>query len=149
MDNLFRKISIGLAFIGLLDSLYLTGVKFTGQYALCGPVGDCESVNSSIYSEVYGIPIALLGALAYLGILISLFAEGKNVLGRDTLRLMVFGISLVGVIFSIYLTYIEIAVLKAICPYCVLSAIILVILLVLSTLRVAHGVSLPREEYPI
>lgn len=149
MDSLFRKLSTGLAVIGLLDSLYLTGVKFTGRYALCGPIGDCESVNSSIYSEVYGIPIALLGAIAYLVILIALLSEGKTKIGQENTRLVVFGISLVGVIYSIYLTYIEIAVLKAICPYCVLSAIILVILLVLSTLRVTRGESLSHGEYQI
>lgn len=149
MDGFFRKVSIGLAALGLVDSLYLTGVKFSGKYALCGPLGDCESVNSSIYSEVYGIPIALLGAIAYLTILLLLLFEGNIFIGKENARLIVFGISLVGVIYSIYLTYIEIAVLRAICPYCVLSAIILVILLGLSTLRVTRGEGLPREEYQL
>lgn len=147
MNGLFRKVSIGLAATGLVDSLYLTWVKFTGKYALCGPIGDCESVNSSIYSEVYGIPIALLGALAYLIILLLLLLEGNIIFGRENARLAVFGISLVGVIYSIYLTYIEVIVLKAICPYCVLSAIILVILFLLSTVRVTRGEGLPREGY--
>lgn len=135
MDNRIRVILIVLAIIGLIDSVYLTWVKYTDQYALCGPIGNCESVNTSQYSEIFGIPIALLGAGAYLVIIVLLLVESRNEFMHEYSSLLVFGISLIGVLYSIYLTYIEIAVLRAICPYCVISAIVLVLLLVLSTIR--------------
>lgn len=135
MDNRLRLISIILAIIGLIDSIYLAWVKYTDQYALCGPIGNCESVNTSQYSEIWGIPIALLGAGAYLVIIVLLLLEERSELMREYSPLLVFGLSLVGVLYSIYLTYIEVAVLQAICPYCVISAVVLVLLLVLSTIR--------------
>jgi uncharacterized membrane protein len=124
--------SIILALIGLGDSVYLTYVKVTDQLALCGNLGDCESVNNSVYSEIGGVPIALLGAGAYLAILAALYVQRKYAQWYETAVLVVFGLSLVGVIYSAYLTYIEIAVLRAICPYCVVSAIVLLALLGIS-----------------
>jgi uncharacterized membrane protein len=144
MDNKIKIISIGLAFIGVVDSLYLTFVKYTGQYSLCGAIGDCESVNSSKYSEFAGIPIALLGAGAYLLIVLLLLVENRSSLLREYIPILVFGLTLVGVLYSIYLTYLEIAVLKAICPYCALSAVILVVLFVLSSVRLWRGFPEPH-----
>lgn len=143
MDNKIKYTSIGLAFIGVVDSLYLTFVKYTGQYTLCGTIGDCASVNSSKYSEIGGVPIALLGTGAYLLILSLLLVENRSSFWREFAPVLVFGLTLVGVLYSIYLTYLEIAVLKAICPYCVLSAAILVVLFVLSSVRLWRGFSKP------
>lgn len=135
MDHKIRVASMILASLGLLDSIYLTWLKFSGQYAFCGPIGNCESVNSSVYSEIFGIPIALLGAGAYLTIVVLLFLERSGLFWREYSPLAIFGISLIGMLYSIYLTYVEIAILREICPYCVISAIILVVLLVLSSIR--------------
>ena len=146
LDNKFRIASLILAVLGLLDSIYLTWVKFSGKYALCGPIGNCESVNTSQYSEVFGIPIALLGAGAYLVVIISLSLESRGSFWAEYSPIIVFGISLIGVLYSIYLTYIEVAVLKAICPYCVISAIILVILLVLSSIRLRQSLGEPDAQ---
>ncbi len=146
LDNKLRIVSLILAVLGLLDSIYLTWVKFSGKYALCGPIGDCESVNTSQYSEVFGIPIALLGAGAYLVVIISLSLESRGSFWAEYSPIIVFGISLIGVLYSIYLTYIEVAVLKAICPYCVISAIILVLLLVLSSIRLRQSLGEPDAQ---
>lgn len=143
IDRKLRLLSIILAAVGLLDSIYLTYVKIANRYALCGPIGDCESVNSSQYSEVYGIPIALFGAGAYLIIILLLGLEFRGGSWREYGPMSVFGISLAGVLYSAYLTYIEIAVLRAICPYCVVSAVVLVLLLVLTILRLLGE----QEEY--
>jgi len=137
MDRKLRTSSIILAVLGMLDSIYLVWVKLTGAYALCGPIGNCESVNSSQYSEIYGIPIALLGAGAYSMMIILLILEDRGQIWAEYGPMIVFGMSLIGVLYSFYLTYIEVAVLKAICPYCVISAIILVILLALSVIRLS------------
>ena len=146
MDGKLRRASILLAVLGLLDSIYLGWVKFTGAYALCGPIGNCESVNSSQYSEIFGIPIALLGAGAYAIMIVLLLLENRCQIWAELSSMIVFGMSLIGVLYSIYLTYIEVAVLKAICPYCVISAIILVILLLLSGIRLSISL---REPDPL
>jgi len=146
MDGKMRRASILLAVLGLLDSIYLVWVKYTGAYALCGPIGNCESVNSSQYSEIFGIPISLLGAGAYAIIIVLLLLENRGQFWAEFGSMIVFGMSLIGVLYSIYLTYIEIVVLKAICPYCVISAIILFILLFLSGIRLS--ISLGESDEP-
>jgi uncharacterized membrane protein len=125
--------------IGLVDSLYLTWVKVTHRVAFCGTYGGCETISSSSYSSILGIPIALFGAGAYLAILLLLFLETKGQFWRDNSPVIVFGITLVGVLYSIYLTYLEVAVIHAICPYCVLSAIAMLVLFILSILRLVRG----------
>ena len=141
-----RISSLILAFLGLLDSINLSWVRISGKYALCGPIGNCESVNTSQYSEVFGIPIALLGAGAYLVLIISLSLEYKSSYWEEYSPIIVFGISLIGVLYSIFLTYIEVAVLNAICPYCVISAVILVLLLVLSSIRLRQSLGEPDAQ---
>ena len=64
--------SIILALIGLVDSVYLTWIKITNQEAICSSIGDCEAVNTSVYSEIAGIPIAFLGVGAYLAMIAAL-----------------------------------------------------------------------------
>jgi len=142
-DSRLRSISIILAGIGLLDSIYLTWIKLANQYAICGPIGDCESVNSSPYAEIAGIPIALFGAGAYLLIIVLLFLEQRDGFWSEYGTMLVFGLSLVGVLYSGYLTYLELFVIRAICPYCVLSAVVLVLLLTISILRLVRN---PGEE---
>ncbi|MBE3086010.1 MAG: vitamin K epoxide reductase family protein [Bacteroidetes bacterium] len=122
--------------IGLIDAFYLTWEKISGNPALCiQGLGDCYSVNNSTYSEFFGIPVAVLGAGVYLLILAVLFLEQKNSFFKSNSTFFVFGITLVGTLFSAYLTYIEIAVIKKICPFCVISAITMLVLLVFSVVR--------------
>ena len=138
MNGKFRLSSFILAGIGFVDSLYLTYVKLSNSYAICGPIGDCESVNTSKYAEIAGIPIALLGVGAYLIIILLLLMENRGDYWAEYGPIMVFGISLAGVLYSAYLTYVEIYVLRAICPYCVVSAVVLVLLLALATTRLVR-----------
>ena len=138
MNGKFRLSSFILAGIGFVDSLYLTYVKLSNSYAICGPIGDCESVNTSKYAEIAGIPIALLGVGAYLVIILLLLMENRGDYWAEYGSIMVFGISLAGVLYSAYLTYVEIYVLRAICPYCVVSAVVLVLLLALATTRLVR-----------
>jgi uncharacterized membrane protein len=96
-------------------------------------------VNSSPYAEFFGIPIALIGAISYLIMIGLLLTEDRGKFWTEYNPILMFGLTLSAVIYSIYLTYLEIAVLRAVCPYCVLSAAILVVLLVLSSLRLWRG----------
>ena len=121
-----------LAVAGFGISLYLLAVHWhwIGK-AECLGVGDCELVNASKWAELFGIPVSLLGALTYL----SFMGLGVLIwrgLFEDYTRLAVFFISVVGVAFSAYLTYIELFVLYQICPWCVFSAIIITLICILS-----------------
>ena len=142
-----KKIRISIAvvsLIGLLDSLYLSWVEFTHREAFCGGYGDCQTVANSPYSEIAGIPIAILGMGAYLVILGLLYIEQRGGFWLEYSPLIIFGISLVGVIYSIYLTYLEIAVIYAICPYCVLSAVAMLLIFILSIVRLI--INAPSED---
>jgi uncharacterized membrane protein len=127
--------SIALALIGLVDSIYLSWVKLANQTASCAAIGDCEAVNNSRYAEVAGVPIALIGAAGYLLILILLFVDRPGGPENEAVRFALFGVTLAGTVYSIYLTYIELFVLRAVCPFCVLSAVIMAGLFVLSIIR--------------
>ena len=134
-------VSVLLVLAGAVDSAYLAFLKFTGTVAACSNIGDCEAVNNSKFAEIGGIPLALLGLLGYLAILAFLVLETRFPSWKDGLHLSVFGFTLAGTIYSAYLTYIEIAVLHAICPYCVVSAVVMLLLFVISIMR------LRRLEY--
>jgi len=135
MNKKLTWASIFLALVGVLDSTYLFIFKLSKNNAMCLGNGDCATVNASRYSEIYGIPVSLLGLLAYLAILALLIFEYRNILTKGNSNLLVFGISLVGVIFSAYLTYIEYFVIFAVCPFCILSAIVITILFIISIFK--------------
>ena len=134
-NNIFRWASIVVAVIGLIDSIYLSYVKIANTEVYCGGSSACDTVNNSPYAELAGIPIAYLGLLAYIVILILLLVEDRGDFWGEYSPLIVFGMTLAGSLYSIYLTYIEVAVLKAICPYCVVSAIAMLLLLIFSIVR--------------
>jgi len=127
------------AFIGLVTSIYLTVMKFTNNQGMClEGLGDCWSVNNSIYSEFIGIPIALFGVGAYLSIISLLWVETRSVFWENNAPMLLFGVTLAGVIISGYLTYVEVAILEAICPFCVVSALAMVILFLVNTSRLVN-----------
>lgn len=144
--GILRKISVIVAVIGLTDSIYLTWIKLSQNTAICSNIGDCEAVNNSIYSEVNGIPIALLGAGAYGIILGILLLESRYDLLEAYGNQIIYGITMVGFLYSVYLTYLEIYVLRAICPFCVVSAVAIFILFLLSIVRL---VGRDAETYPV
>ena len=121
-------IALAAGIAGVVDSVYLTWIKLTGSYATCGPIGNCEAVNSSRYAEIAGIPIALIGILGYLAIIAVVVLEPRLPDQKEGLLLAFFGFTLTGTIYSAYLTYVELVVLNAICPYCVISAVLMLIL---------------------
>jgi uncharacterized membrane protein len=137
-DAKLRRTAMIVAGIGLLDALYLSYVKIINSQVYCGTSEQCDIVNNSSYSEIGGIPIAYLGLGAYLVILALLLLERRSPFWKENSPLALFGISLAGVIYSAYLTYIEIAVLHAICPYCVVSAIAMLFLFIIAIFRLVQ-----------
>lgn len=131
--------SLVLSLVGLIDSVYLTWVKVAGAYDSCIGIGRCDIVNQSRFSELWGQPVALFGALTYLGLILLLLGEHFLPGRQEPIRIIFFGISLIGVLFSAYLTYIEVAILHAICPYCVISAVVITIVWIISIVRLLGG----------
>jgi uncharacterized membrane protein len=135
-EKILWATSIFLTLVGVVDSMYLTYVKIgRSTPAFCAPGGGCDVVNASPYSEIAGIPIAILGGGAYLALLFLLLLETSKPELQYSSLLTQFGINLVGVLYSAYLTYLELFVIHAICPYCVVSAICMGILLIISSIR--------------
>jgi uncharacterized membrane protein len=115
-----RVTLILLATAGLGVAGYLTYVHYAGISPVCTTGGSCEKVQTSAYSELLGIPVALIGLLGYAAILAALLARET-----ETTRFAVSALTLTGFAFSAYLTYREIYSIHAICEWCVSSAIIL------------------------
>jgi uncharacterized membrane protein len=123
-----------LSVIGLGVAVYMTYVETQSVEAFCGPVGDCNAVQSSSYSKLWGIlPVGLLGAAGYVAIFAAWFAGRQNWGWLSTFApVAVFGMALFGTVFSIYLTYLELFVIYAVCIWCVSSAIIITLQLLSS-----------------
>jgi len=127
----FAILILGIA--GMVDAGYLSWTKLVNTVIVCAPgFGDCNSVNNSSYADLYGIPVAYLGLLSYLFISVLAFILIQKKSEILWINHLIFIITLVGVLFSGYLTYIELAVLEAICFYCVISAVLMLILFVIS-----------------
>ena len=135
MDKWLYRASVALVILGLLVSIYMTIYKFTGDDGMCLGSGDCHTVNASKYSEVNGIPVAIFGIGGYLAILAVLYFENSNRFFKQNATLMIFGMSLTGFLFTVWLIYVEIALLKAICPFCVTSQVAMTIIFILAVAR--------------
>ena len=135
-----RTIAIIAACLGILDSIYLLLIMVLTNKNMCiQGVGDCWSVNTSRYSEIFGFPTSALGIAAYAVILGLWIWLPRNEFTQRNVPIANFMLSMIGVIYSAYLTYLEIAVIKAICPFCVLSAILFVFLFIVSLLQLTQG----------
>jgi uncharacterized membrane protein len=138
MDKSLYRFSIALGLLGIFVSIYMTIFKLTENQKMCLGNGGCSVVNSSSYSEVSGIPVALIGVGGYLVILaLLLFEKRTNFLILNG-TMLVFGLSLVGFLFTLYLIYVELALIHALCPFCVTSQITMTILFILSVIRLVR-----------
>lgn len=121
-----------LLLVGLVVAGYLSYVEVNQVEAVCGPVGECNIVQSSPYARIMGIPVAILGILSYLAIG-ALWLGQRLVDGRFrhliTLALLV--LTIAGTIFSMYLTALELLVIGAVCAWCLTSAVVTTLLMVL------------------
>lgn len=138
MDKWIYRISIALAVLGMLVSIYMTIFKLTENPNMCLGNGGCSTVNSSIYSEISGIPVALVGVGGYLAILALLLLENRISFLKTNGTMAIFGLALVGFFFTLYLVYVELALIHALCPFCVTSQITMTILFILSVIRLVR-----------
>jgi uncharacterized membrane protein/thiol-disulfide isomerase/thioredoxin len=111
---------------------YLSYVETQEVSAVCGPVGDCNAVQNSPYATLFGIlPVGVLGLLGYLGLLAAWLAQKYIPRLQKTAAMAFLYMALFAVVFSLYLTYLEPFVIKAVCMWCITSAWLVTILLLL------------------
>jgi uncharacterized membrane protein len=132
---LFRRISLGLVVLGILVAGYLSWAYLSNTDVLCSGVGGCDMVRQSAYSRVLGVPVAVIGLAGYFAILAVFVLEEIDSSLADSAPILVFGLSLVGTLYSAYLTYLEIFVIFAVCPYCVVSAIVMTLIFAIALHR--------------
>jgi uncharacterized membrane protein len=128
-----RAAAIAVALAGLGIATYLTVVHYAGGEPVCAVAHGCAIVQTSDYSELAGVPVALLGVLGYVGVLTSLARDG------EAWRTAAAFLSLAGLGFSGWLTYVEVGILDAICIWCVGSAICMALLTVLTVTRMLRA----------
>ena len=149
-----RALRAGLAFLivsafGFADATYLTTKHFLGTPVACSILKGCEQVTTSSYSLIFGIPVALLGSIYYLTILILsiIYLDSRKInpdfasrkiedprfrsrRNRDIL-IIIAKITPLGFLASLYFVYLQIFIIKAICLYCMASAATSTILFIL------------------
>ncbi len=143
LGKLMEPLFLVLIVVGLGISGYLTWTHYTDTPILCTADHSCDTVNRSAYAYFppnnKGIPVAVLGLAGYLVLLVVAglryrrFQTGNRVSGFD---LALFIVTIGGVIFSAYLTAMEIWVIHAICWWCVSSALVMTALLAISVIRI-------------
>jgi len=121
-----------LVVLGLGIALYLAYVEVTQVTAVCGPIGECNLVQSSAYAKIWGVPVAILGVITYVSIgLIWLFQKRLNEKFNNFGVLGLLVLTLVGTLFSLYLTLLELLVINAVCAWCLSSAVITTLLFII------------------
>jgi uncharacterized membrane protein len=114
---------------------YLTLTHYEESLLVCSVVSGCETVQSSKYAMVGPIPVAVLGLIASVIMLAIAIARRLRPEWSDNATMALFGTSLAGVIFLLYLTYLEIWVIEAICQWCVSFLVVMLIWLGLESYR--------------
>jgi uncharacterized membrane protein len=125
--NYLKPIILALSALGVVLSLYLTYIHFSeSRAAFCAAGTDCDMVRQSGFSTIMGVPVAALGVAGYSVILIVFLTSMK----KRTKWLLLYILALAGFVFSAYLTYLELFVIKAVCMYCIVSAVLMTIIFI-------------------
>ena len=136
MDKRLYQVAIALAILGVAVSIYMTIYKITLNNAMCVGSHACADVNNSQYSAIYGFPVAGVGVLGYLAILGTLILETRgSAFFKENAVMLNFGLALIGFAFTLYLVYVELVLIKALCPFCVTSQVTMTILFIVSSIR--------------
>lgn len=143
-ERVLRTIAGVLALAGIGVATYIAVVEAGGSAPRClVGGGGCETVAKSQYSHLAGVNVAVFGIVGYVLLL------GAALLAGDIARIGGLAVSLVGFGFSVYLTYLELFVINAICQWCVASAVLMTMLFILSALRALGYVGAELTAQPI
>ena len=129
-----RRVMVLIAVLGLALASYLVYVHYSGTPPACTAGNACLKVQTSVYSKLAGVPVALIGLIGYIGIVLSLLVPD-----RDEVRLATLVMTVIGVAFSGYLTYRELFTLKTICEECATSAVLMLLLFLAAGTRYVLG----------
>jgi len=134
-EGTLRKVATFLSTLGIGVATYIAIAQADGGSPAClAGGGGCETVTKSSHSELAGISVAVIGIVGYLLLLGAAVARG------DLARMAGFGLALIGLGFSVYLTVLELFVIDAICQWCVVSALLMCGLFVVNTIRMLNYV---------
>jgi uncharacterized membrane protein len=136
MDKRLKQVIIVLTVLGVLVSIYMTIYKVTNNESMCIGSGGCSIVNASGYSSVRGIPVAIFGVIGYLSILALLYLETIPGFFQTNGSMLLFTVTLTGFLFTVWLVYVEVALIKAYCPFCITSQISMTLIFILTVIRV-------------
>jgi uncharacterized membrane protein len=140
-ERVLRLLLGVLGLLGLAVSAYLTTVHFSGEDPVClAGGGGCTVVQDSEYAELAGIPVPLLGLGGYLTVLLAAALPG------DVGRFGGLFAGIVGFSFSLYLTYLELFEIEAICQWCVASAVLMTLILLVAAWRALRFGGLAAAE---
>lgn len=129
------KLLTFIPLVGFVDSVVLTFAHFTSAAAVCPAPLDgqiaCDVVNQSIWSEIFGIPVAILGALFYLVLVAVAYTATRNSGKKKSVDYTphLVGLGVVGLIFTLYLNYIQFYELMTLCALCEVSATTVILFL--------------------
>jgi uncharacterized membrane protein len=138
MSTNLRRAMVVIAVLGTALAAYLTYVHYSGTRPACTAGTACIKVQTSVWSKVDGVPVALMGLIGYVLILGSLLAPD-----REETRMATLGLTLFGVCFSGYLTYRELFTIHLICEECATSAVFLALLFIGAAWRFVITSDLP------
>jgi uncharacterized membrane protein len=137
-EGTLRRVATFAAAFGIGVATYIAIEEAGGGSAECiAGGGGCKTVSESAYSELLGINVAVIGIFGYVLLLVTAILRG------DGARMAGFGLALTGFGFSIYLTYLELFVIDAICQWCVVSAVLMTVLFATNVVRMVRYVGSP------
>lgn len=134
LDRRLRIAQFVFVAIGLAAAIYLTYSKFAHE-GQCGVSSGCTVVQQSKWSELFGVPVSVLGVVGYLGLLGLLLAPQRG----ELVRLALVVGSGIGFLFSMFLMYRAYVTLEAFCPFCTTSAVMMTLLAITSVTRFVLG----------
>jgi uncharacterized membrane protein len=130
-----RMVVAALALAGIFLALYLLLYKLGMIGALTCSVGSCETVNTSKWAKFLGLPVAGWGVAWYVATFaLALASIQERFAESKTISLAMLFLTSTGLLFSVYLTWLELFVIRAICQWCVVSAILVLVMFILSVL---------------
>ena len=132
-DRGLRTVAVLVTLAGIGIAGYLTWAHFADRSVVCVQGGGCEKVQASDQSKLAGIPVALLGLLTYITLLVLNFLRGD--LARTGAAL----VAIIGFGFSVYLTIESVTVIHATCQWCLSSLAIMTLMAIVTTTRLIRG----------
>ncbi len=133
-DRKLRAAIALLAIVGIGIAGYLTYAHYadSGVFCIAGG-GGCEQVQRSRYAELAGVPVALLGLGAYVALLVTALLPGRAAAAAGTV------VALVGAIFSAWLLYAQLALIDAVCQWCLANDVVITLAAVASVIRLRQS----------